>query len=124
VWDADGVGRLAGWGPMALNRDTYLDGRMLEPVAYANLTSGTYRCAIDGVDLCVRGLGPGDVYGVVAIDRFSENAVELGNLDTDPEIDSVYALETACIWDHIRDLVEEMGLYIHLRRSDGSLYVD
>lgn len=124
VWNVDGVGRLTGWGPTASTRDIYLDGRILEPVTYANLTSGAYRCAIDGVDLCVRGLGPGDVYGVVAIDHFSENAVELGKLDTDPEIDSVYALETACIWDHIRDLVEEMGLYIHLRRSDGSLYID
>ena len=124
-WAASGVGTLEGWDARTSGLDIYLDGHLLTEVSYSALTSGTYRCARTGDNLYVYGAGPGDVYGVVAADGFSENWLSLGDMASDPSIDGLFLLtDLDRIWPHVRDIIQELGLYPKIRRAGGMAYLD
>jgi len=123
-WDDDGIATLEGWDGATSGRDIYYNGHLCSEVALGSIAGGNYRCARDGGDLYVRGLGPGDSYGVICADGFAENWIRLGSIDTDSSLDRVYVVGWLRIWDLIRDLVEETGQYVVFRAEEDYIYLD
>lgn len=123
-WDSDGVGTLTGWGPLVAGCDIYYGGHLLAESTLSAITGGTYRYAISGDNLYVRGAGTGAIYDVIAADGWTENHVRLGTVATDSEIDAPYDVTETDIWGLIRDLVSETGQHVIFRRSGDYVYLD
>jgi hypothetical protein len=123
-WDSDGVGTLEGWGPLVSGHDIYYGGHKLAESTLSSITGGTYRYAISGDNLYVRGAGTGDIYDVIAADGWTENHVRLGTVATDSEVEAPYEVGETEIWGLIRDLVGETGQYVVFRREEDYVYLD
>ncbi len=123
-WDSDGVGTLEGWGPLVSGHDIYYGGHLLAASTLSAITGGTYRYAISGGNLYVRGAGTGAIYDAIAADSWTENHVRLGTVATDSEIEAPYNVAETDIWSLIRDLVGETGQYIVFRRDGDYVYLD
>ncbi|MFA5674475.1 MAG: hypothetical protein WC912_08485 [Thermovirgaceae bacterium] len=123
-WDSDGVGTLEGWGPLVTGHDIYYGGHKLAESTLSSITGGTYRYAISGGNLYVRGAGTGAIYDVIAADGWTENHVRLGTVATDSEVEAPYNVTDTDIWGLIRDLVDETGQYVVFRREKDYVYLD
>jgi len=123
-WDSDGVGTLEGWGPLVAGCDIYYGGHKLTESTLSAITGGTYRYAISGGNLYVRGAGTGAIYDVVSADGWNENHMRLGTVATDSEVDALYNATETDIWRLVRDLVSETGQYIIFRRDGDYVYLD
>jgi len=123
-WDSDGVGTLEGWGPLVTGHDIYYGGHLLAESTLSAITGGTYRYAISGGNLYIRGAGAGAIYDVIAADGWTENHVRLGTVATDSEVEAPYEVGETDVWSLIRDLVSETGQYVVFRREEDYVYLD
>lgn len=104
-------------------RDVFIDGKILSKVdSTSDLSSWEY--AIDNNILYVIGAGPGDIYGLVAIDGFADNHIRLGDIETDATLDGELAPNYETVMDVATDIVEETGQYIYFRNVGTYTYLD
>lgn len=123
-YESNGVGTFEGWDYITSGLDIYLDGIKLSEVPLASLPSSTYSFSRSQGNLYIRGDGPGDKYGIIAADGFTDLPIYLGTVSSDKTLDNSLSMGDNTVEDIIHDLIKEMLLYPSFRHTKDRIYLD